>query len=91
MAKRRPKKYRRKDYSYSGRQRPNGKGLLKKTDIKRACPSGKRGYATKGDALAGADRRRDAVNVYECPDCGEYHLADKTPRRIRQAKARGEL
>lgn len=57
---------------------------IKRTDLKRTCPSGKRTFAQPGEARAAAPGRV----VYTCEDCGKYHVADPMPRRERQARAR---
>jgi hypothetical protein len=63
------------------------KKWVKRTDEKRTCPSGKQGYAKPGEAKA----IRSDLNVYRCPDCKRYHLADPVTPRMRRAIARGEL
>lgn len=66
------------------RKRGKGKKWVKKTDLKRLCSSGKRGYAQAGEAQAVLS---DAV-VYKCEECRKFHLADPVRRRARQARAR---
>lgn len=61
---------------------------VKRTDRKRECPSGKRGFAQPGEARAALPDG----DIYRCDDCKRWHAADPVPRRERQARARrGEL
>jgi hypothetical protein len=60
---------------------------VKKTDRKRVCPSGKLGYAKHGEAQA----VRPDFNVYRCPDCKRFHVANPIGRLERQRRARGEV
>jgi len=72
----------------SRRRKKHPRKWVKRTDRKRECPSGKRGFAQPGEARAALPRGV----VYTCADCGKYHVADPVPRRERQVRARrGEL
>jgi hypothetical protein len=62
-------------------------GRIKKTDQKRYCPSGKVGFKQKGDAKASAAARRKTLNVYRCPDCKLWHLANPIGRTERRRRA----
>lgn len=51
------------------------------------CWSGKQAYASRADATKAALRHRDhRLFVYECPDCGRYHLTSKNHNK----RARGK-
>jgi hypothetical protein len=59
---------------------------VKRTDVKRRCPSGKHGYAKSGEAQA----KRPDLNVYRCPECKRFHPADPIGRKERKRRARGD-
>lgn len=62
------------------------KHRVKPADLKRNCPTGKRGFAHKKEAIA--MRPHEEMNAYRCEDCGEWHLGNVLTRRQRQARAR---
>jgi hypothetical protein len=66
------------------RRKKHPRKWVKKTDLKRVCPSGKQPFAKPGEAAAACPDRV----VYRCEDCGKYHVADPVSRRARQARAR---
>lgn len=68
----------------SRRRKKHPRKWVKKTDLKRTCPSRKHGYAQPGEAIAACPNHE----VYRCPDCGKFHVADPLSRRARQARAR---
>lgn len=68
------------------RRKKHPRKWVKKTDVKRTCPSGKRDFAKKGEAQAA----HPDLTVYRCPDCKRFHVADPIGRKERQRRARGE-
>lgn len=56
------------------------------------CPTGKRGYAIKGDArkVASAMRREGAkVRAYPCDQCEEFHVGHM-PKAVRDGEVSAE-
>jgi hypothetical protein len=68
----------------SRRRKKHLRKWVKKSDLKRTCPSGKATFAKAGEAAAACPDHK----VYRCEDCGKFHVADPIRRRERQARAR---
>lgn len=68
------------------RRKKHPRKWVKRTDIKRRCPSGKKGWAKEGEAKA----MRPDLNVYRCPHCKDFHVADPIGRKERRRRARGD-
>lgn len=68
----------------SGASRRRWRPHLRSRSVQK-CESWKRGYATRPDALDAAERTMAAGQVqpgchlmpYECPRCGEWHVANR--------------
>lgn len=71
--------------SRSRRYQPKPRGV-KRTDLKRQCPSGKAGFKKSGDARAAASAPT-RMQVYRCEHCKEFHLADRVGRKERRRRA----
>ena len=56
---------------------------VKRSDMKRPCPSGKRSFAKPGEAKA----QKPHLAVYRCSTCKQYHLADPVGRKERRRRA----
>lgn len=61
---------------------------LKKTDVKRPCPSGKTAYRHEKEAASSPHGKRKGLVPYLCTDCKHWHLAHPLTRRQRQSRAR---
>lgn len=65
------------------RRKKHKRKWVKRNELKRTCESGKIGYAQRGEAQA----RNPKLNVYRCPDCKEWHLANPIGRKERRRRA----
>jgi hypothetical protein len=73
----------------SRRRRANPSKRTKRTDLTRTCSSGKRPFRQQGEADAHLRQRpNDALTSYQCEECKQWHLGNKTPRSVRRRRAK---
>lgn len=72
------------------RRKADPRKRIKRTDVVRTCPSGKRGWRHEGEARAFIDDnppKRGHLRAYLCATCKDYHVGNPIPRRVRQREA----
>lgn len=71
------------------RRKPKPGRHTKRTDRRRTCSSNKVGWRHQGEADAWLrERPNNTLTSYQCDECKEWHVGNKTPRSVRRRRAK---